>query len=643
MTTNVTSKFFKEFIAIAFSFCICFGFSQSNDLHMNYWQFGQNVGLDFSSGTPVSLTGTSISTNEGCASMSSSSGQFLFYTDGIIVWDRNNNAMPNGTGLLGDPSASQSGVAIPSPADTNQYYLITVDNVSGPDGVHYSIVDMTLPGNGTVGSPLGDVTGIKNVSLQNQVVSGENISEKIGVVRHCNGTDFWVVLERLHSNSSRFYVYLLSASGFSLTSSSSGYGPQQTDEVGYLKFSPDGRWMANTSYYGTSATQIYSFNPSNGTITHVFSSGNSPDFATPYGVEFSEDSKLIYIANYDGGKILQCDLSSASSAIFQSSANLILSHSDNIGAMQLGPDGNIYAAESYDSEEGLTQISYVNSFGGAVVTTDFITFPSGDVRDGLPTFYTNTSNPRITPSTQTFSGIADCPDSLYVNKDYDTYQWYRNDTLLTGEITSDIYVNAFIGDYKVIVTYSGSCTDTSNLYMNVCLTLPVELINFRGEKCDRNNCVFWQTASEKDNDYFEIQRTLDGIIWKTIGMVNGFGTTNELQNYNFIDYGIFESCYYRLKQVDFNGKFEYSEMIFVKRISDDFEIIQLDNETIKVNSFQKELIGITVMNVTGKTVLSNPNLETNQSLSLGKIGAGIYIIQAVKKTGEINSKKILVH
>ena len=79
------------------------------------WYFGVNAGLNFSSGAPVLDLNGQLATNEGCGSISDANGDLLFYTDGITVWDKNHNQMPNGFGLLGDPSSTQSGIIIPLP------------------------------------------------------------------------------------------------------------------------------------------------------------------------------------------------------------------------------------------------------------------------------------------------------------------------------------------------------------------------------------------------------------------------------------------------------------------------------------------------------------------------------------------------
>lgn len=90
--------------------------------------------------------------------------------------------------------------------------------------------------------------------------------------------------------------------------------------------------------------------------------------------------------------------------------------------------------------------------------------------------------------------------------------------------------------------------------------LPVELLNFNAVLFDRKVLLNWQTASEKDNDYFQIERSQDGILFQPLINVDGAGNSNTLLSYNAIDENPFQgTSYYRLKQVDFNGEFSHSE------------------------------------------------------------------------------------
>ena len=118
----------------------------------NIWYFGNFAGIDFNSGAPVALTNGALATDEGCSSISDDMGNLLFYTDGISVWNRNHVRIPNGFGLMGDPSSTQSAIIISKPGSNNIYYIFTTLGFGEPDGLRYSIVDMTLQGG------LGDIT-----------------------------------------------------------------------------------------------------------------------------------------------------------------------------------------------------------------------------------------------------------------------------------------------------------------------------------------------------------------------------------------------------------------------------------------------------------------------------------------------------
>ena len=92
------------------------------------------------------------------------------------------------------------------------------------------------------------------------------------------------------------------------------------------------------------------------------------------------------------------------------------------------------------------------------------------------------------------------------------------------------------------------------------IVLPVELIHFEANMNDGKEVkLIWQTASELNNMGFEIERSSDGIRWESIGFETGHGTTNDLQSYSFMDNRpMIGYNYYRLKQLDFDGKYEYS-------------------------------------------------------------------------------------
>lgn len=94
------------------------------------------------------------------------------------------------------------------------------------------------------------------------------------------------------------------------------------------------------------------------------------------------------------------------------------------------------------------------------------------------------------------------------------------------------------------------------------ITLPVDLVYFTAKVDSRKSVeLIWQTASEENNAGFEIERSSDARDWQTLNYVAGQGTTDLFQNYDYIDQRPMPGYnYYRLKQIDFDGSFEYSEV-----------------------------------------------------------------------------------
>lgn len=94
--------------------------------------------------------------------------------------------------------------------------------------------------------------------------------------------------------------------------------------------------------------------------------------------------------------------------------------------------------------------------------------------------------------------------------------------------------------------------------------IPVELTSFVGSAVDGNVVLNWNTASETNNSGFEIQRSTDRVNFSNIAFVPGFGTTTEPRTYTYTDNSVNNGAYYyRLKQIDYNGAFAYSEIVEV--------------------------------------------------------------------------------
>ena len=102
--------------ALAFSFSALFGQKQTWQ-----WYFGYNASIEFSTGVPVVTNNSAMSQWEGCSSIADANGDLLFYTDGMSAWNKNHAVMPNSTGMLGDPSSTQSALIVPKPGSNTIY------------------------------------------------------------------------------------------------------------------------------------------------------------------------------------------------------------------------------------------------------------------------------------------------------------------------------------------------------------------------------------------------------------------------------------------------------------------------------------------------------------------------------------------
>ena len=98
--------------------------------------------------------------------------------------------------------------------------------------------------------------------------------------------------------------------------------------------------------------------------------------------------------------------------------------------------------------------------------------------------------------------------------------------------------------------------------------LPVELVEFNAHRMDFETVqLFWATASEPNNDYFEIQRSEDGDYWTTIGTVQGAGKSNRRIEYIEHDFSALPGeSFYRLRQVDFDGTEDFSNAVYVRTL-----------------------------------------------------------------------------
>lgn len=210
------------------------------------WYFGRHAGIDFRSEQAIALTDGALSTEEGSASICDAAGNLLFYTDGVTVYNKTHQVMPNGRNLWGSYTTTQT-LIVPKPGEDPIFYIFTAspqfDRIFGENadsvGLHYTIVDMSLE------QGMGDVTE-KNILLF------KNTTEKITAVHHSNRNDIWVVAHEWPNNNFRNYLVTNDGivaepvvspvgeihEGDGITIGSNG------NSTGQMKLSPDGNKLA---------------------------------------------------------------------------------------------------------------------------------------------------------------------------------------------------------------------------------------------------------------------------------------------------------------------------------------------------------------------------------------------------------------
>ncbi|MDX5421356.1 MAG: hypothetical protein LPK07_11100 [Hymenobacteraceae bacterium] len=308
------------------------------------WYFGKNAGITFRGDTATALTNGRLMTEEGSATLSDKEGNLLLYTDGITVWNRNHRVMPNGNGLMGGKSSTQSALILPKPGSENIYYIFTTDIQAQADGLRYSVVDMTRDeGNGDL------------ISKNNFMIAPA--TEKLTAVRHSNGRDWWIIAHRWNSNG--YLAYLVNQNGVEvqpvMSMVGTVHGGPNRKAIGYLVPSPDGTRLAAALWDSESNFEILRFDRSTGKVSDpTLLKG----YSEAYGVAFSPDGSKLYGTTNNGkmnkGQVVQFDLNAGDEAAIAKSAVVVgISGSPTLGALALAPDGKIYVARKDNNYLGV--------------------------------------------------------------------------------------------------------------------------------------------------------------------------------------------------------------------------------------------------------------------------------------------------
>jgi PKD repeat protein len=295
---------------------------------------------------------------------------------------------------------------------------------------------------------------------------------------------------------------------------------------------------------------------------------------------------------------------------------------------------------------------------------------------GTTNFSTNTETSRrilnktikITPTNVNNSGDVDI--TMYFEKEeIDSFETTTGNSkstlnllktpgalLSTGTISNTIYGNSPNGSnhlegYKVRSNFTNGFSGLGAGRDGTSGPLPVSWLNFTAKRTNNTVSLNWQTASELNNQLFEVMRLIEGEKdFKVIGNVDGNGTTFKISKYNFTDnLSTLESSknlYYQLKQVDYDGRFDMSKVIVLypdKTFKNIAVYPNPGNNQIQIDfgNFDLDNASVEILDLSGKILLTTNLSNTNSVIKTDKLASGIYWLNLYQNGFKIGQVKWL--
>ena len=455
----LSMRYFKLYITLLFILIRFISFSQNQT---NIWYFGDKAGLNFNTNPISALNDGVFSHAEGISSICDINGDLLFFTNGINVWNANNQVMPNGSGLFGNNSSSQI-LIVPKPGNCNIYYIFTTPAQNFAGISSYSTIDMRLDnGNG-------------DLSEKNNILT-ETITERLSGTLHTNGVDYWVVYQELGSNN--FISYKITSAGVNPTPIISSTGIINAivdDAVGSMKFSGDGKKLCTANELGFKKCQLFDFDNQTGIVSNGFVISDTEG----YGVEFSNDNKKLYISSYQKFRLMQFDLSSNNPVTIINSQILLADFSsitnENGGSLQIASNNKIYVARNNKTFVGVIDNPNVSGAGCNFIN-NAISLNGKKCYAGLPNFIKNYTGSFCGNLKANYLRATSCGGNditINVIATYGTPPYlYSLDALQFQN--SNIFTNLPASDYDI--TVKDAMSEIRKVTLKIPVILKVELI-----------------------------------------------------------------------------------------------------------------------------------------------------------------------
>ena len=418
------------------------------DQRANVWYFGNHAGIDFNTlpNPPAPLSNSAMDAPEGTSTISDRNGNVIFYTDGDKVYDRTHTEIA--TGIGGDPLSAQAALIVPVPNDETLYYIFTTQAIDGTSAneLRYSLFDIKPNG------------GLGAVTQQNILLFAKS-TERITA----NGN--WLIAHEYGNNTFRAYPITATGIGdpvYSSIGSDHTFKSPQAGE-GYIKLGARNNVAVALSQPGTSnLVELFTLVDSSGRMVNYRKIDLNEPNGQVYGVEFSPAGNKVF-ATLKGSPgpsaVYEYFLDSLDMPYLR---NITPEPTLELGALQTGPDGQIYMAINGSSVLGTIQAVEDTTSNSLVNFSGFTLAGGTNSRLGLPNFTQIISNAVGGPD---FSIVGVCfgTPTRFIGTPTDAidqFQWFFG--IGQGGIpfdapadTSHLYTAT--GTYTVVMTITNRC------------------------------------------------------------------------------------------------------------------------------------------------------------------------------------------
>jgi hypothetical protein len=489
-----------------------------------------------------------------------------------------------------------------------------------------------------------------------------------------------VVLGATSSSGANLNWYTASTGGASIATGASFTTPSISATTTY--------YVAANQGGGTSSVGLVDNNASNGTFGSPGGSGYGLYFTTTTGmtivsvyvypqtagtctIELQDGAGILipgqqYIANFAAGDIGIKTLVNLNFVIPSAGSYRLMNTAGTAYLGRFNPyNGSPYPLTYANGTVTLTQ--------GSLGTTTYYSFFDWLVSTGCESARTavvatvNANPAAVVVSPNSFTQCTNSPAKKLTatgGVGAGTYVW----TPTTGLYTDAAATTAYTGGgkdsvfaqpgsttkYTATSTNTNNCSsmDTSNIIVNC--TLPVSYLNFAGVREAGNNVLRWTTSTEQNNKGFDVERSVDGRTFSSLGFVASKadnGNSNHELSYNFIDNQLTASVYYyRLRQVDLNGKTNYSNTIVIKgdrvntiKMSGLYPNPATEEITVSIDAPNAEKVVLVVTDIYGKQLMQQQvSVEVgsnNTKLNVANLSSGTYLIKL--QSTKTNTSSIL--